>query len=73
MPELLAEIEKVLTPDRLARYRRKEPKADQSRALRLYFWNIELCEALHAPLHFAEMAIRNGVQTAMEAHYKQTD
>jgi hypothetical protein len=31
-------------------------------ALRLYIWNIRLCEALYLPLQFAEVAARNAIQ-----------
>jgi len=72
-PSVSAGIEATLTPERLTRYLRKEPQADLHRALRLYLWNIQLCQAVHCPLHFAEVAARNGIQKAMESHFKRSD
>jgi hypothetical protein len=72
-PSVSAGIEATLTPERLTRYLRKEPQADLHRALRLYLWNMQLCQAVHCPLHFAEVAARNGIQKAMESHFKRSD
>jgi hypothetical protein len=72
-PSVLAEIEGALSPERLKRYLRKEPEADHHRAFRLYLWNLQLCEAIYGPLQFAEVSIRNGLQRAMEAHFKKAD
>lgn len=68
-----ASVERVLTPERLKRYLRKESSGDQHRALRLYLWNVQLCEAFYGPLHIAEIAIRNGIQRALEVKFQRPD
>lgn len=72
--DVFAQISDRLTEGRLRRYLRKEPpEADLQRAFRLYLWNIQLCEVFYAPLHIAEVCIRNGIQIALEQHYMRQD
>lgn len=67
-------IARALTDERLRRYLRHEPPgADLQRAFRLYLWNIQLSEAFYAPLHIAEVCIRNALQEALQAHYRRAD
>lgn len=42
---------------------------DRSAAVRLYRWNIQLCEALYLPLHVVEVGFRNRVCDAMTARF----
>ncbi len=54
-------IERTLSPARLARYL-PASNGDKHFALRLYIWNMRLCEAMYLPLQTAEVSIRNAVQ-----------
>ena len=68
------QISTVLKPERLQRYLRREGgNTDLQRAFRLYLWNIQLCQAFYPLIHTAEVCIRNGIQTALDAHYGRTD
>lgn len=42
---------------------------DKQRALRLYVWNVRLCEELYLPLQTAEVAVRNAVHGSLIARY----
>jgi len=57
----MASIQRTLSPARLGRYM-PAAEGDVNMALRLYIWNIRLCEALYLPLQFAEVAARNAIQ-----------
>lgn len=61
LPGPLAAVQNTLSPARLGRYM-PAAKGDPNLALRLYIWNIRLCEALYLPLQFAEVAARNAIQ-----------
>lgn len=34
-----------------------------------YYWNIELCKALHSSIHALEIGLRNGIHAAATGHY----
>lgn len=58
----LAAILSALHDDRIDRFL---PAASGSRedAFRLYCWNCTICEAYYLPLHFAEIAVRNAINS----------
>ncbi len=58
----LIAILKAVHDDRIDRFL---PAAAGSRedAFRLYCWNCVLCEAFYLPLHFAEISVRNAINT----------
>lgn len=43
---------------------------DAQFALRLYVWNIRLCEALYLPVQFAEVASRNAILKPVQKRFK---
>ena len=65
---VITEIERVISPARLARFGRAVG-GDRNRALRLYVWNARLCEELYLPLQLAEVAVRNGVHAALTSRF----
>lgn len=72
VPAIRATVERTLSPQRIGRYL---PAAggDPNLALRLYFWNIHLCEAFYMPCHFCEIALRNRLHFALTAHFGKED
>lgn len=63
----LSEIETWLTKARLQRYIREAGGRDH--ALRLYTWNVEICQSLYWPLHAVEIACRNGISTVLKRQF----
>jgi hypothetical protein len=61
----VAELELVLSADRLSRYRK--PGADDLSMIVQYLWNVELCETLYQSLGALEMALRNAIHTEFTA------
>jgi hypothetical protein len=39
----------------------------------LYRWNLAMCAVLHEPLHWAELALRNRLHQALQAHFGRSD
>lgn len=66
-PQLTA-ILAAVHDDRIDRFL---PAAAGSRedAFRLYCWNCRLCEAFYLPLHFAEIAVRNAINSHLINKY----
>ena len=58
----------VLSSDRFDTYRRWAD-GDESVALRLYTFNVQLSAALYGPLHMLEVALRNRADIALTAVY----
>ncbi len=54
-------VRSALAEARLDRYRAAS-YGDRELAFDLYLWNCRLCEAFYAPLHFAEITLRNGIR-----------
>lgn len=67
-PLVLNDIETAISSARLGRYL-NAAAGDKQRALRLYVWNVRLCEELYLPLQTAEVAVRNAVHSALVTHY----
>jgi hypothetical protein len=67
-PKTLASIEATLSSQRFARYIR-EAKGDRNFALRLYVWNVRLCEAFYLPMQFAEVAARNAIHLPIRKRF----
>ncbi|TDD66974.1 hypothetical protein E1298_39805 [Actinomadura rubrisoli] len=55
------------TPYRLA------ASGDMERALRLYWWNVEVSAALYGPLHCLEVALRNALNERLQTAYDRAD
>ncbi len=73
-PTIFTQISTAIKPERLQRYLRKEAgNTDLQRAFRLYLWNVQLCQAFYPLIHTVEVCIRNGIQTALDAHYGRAD
>ena len=64
----LQAIEIAMHPGRLKRYTH-EGNYSISSALRLYYWNCELCEAFYFPLQIAEVLTRNAIHQAVHHRY----
>jgi len=60
LPQTLGAIEAALSQARLARFL-PEAGGDRQRAIRLYIWNIRLCEAFYLPTQLAEVCARNAI------------
>ncbi|WP_433870703.1 hypothetical protein [Saccharopolyspora sp. CA-218241] len=43
---------------------------DPDAAWALYQWNLDVCAAFYAPLHWCEVALRNAMHDALRAHYR---
>lgn len=69
IPNIMNEIKSTLSPNRIERYM-KEAKYDVNVALRLYIWNIRLCEAAYLVLQIAEVSYRNYAHKAVRLKYK---
>jgi hypothetical protein len=67
-PAVLNEIETALSAARLRRYL-NAAGGDKHLALRLYVWNVRLCEELYLPLQTAEICVRNVVQQTLIRKY----
>lgn len=61
-------IEGSLSVARLARYL-VASRNDKHYALRLYVWNIRLCEAFYLPTQIAEVSVRNAIHCALLAKH----
>lgn len=68
VPRTIHDIERALSPARLARYL-GSGNSDRQHALRLYVWNIRLCEALYLPTQFCEVALRNAIHGALSSKH----
>lgn len=63
--DTLDAIEATISPARLKRYI-PTAKGDRQLALRLYLWNVRICEAFYFPLQTAEIAARNAIKKPVE-------
>jgi hypothetical protein len=68
VPATLAGIEGALSEARLGRYLR-DAGGDKHYALRLYVWNIRLCETLYLPTQVCEVTLRNAIDRAVRAKH----
>lgn len=62
----MADVEAALSSSRLRRYN----MTDTNKALRLYVWNIRLCESAYLVCQFAEVSYRNAVHQAVKTKYQ---
>ncbi|MES5097423.1 hypothetical protein ABUK73_04255 [Agrobacterium sp. BA1120] len=67
-PLVYAEIENTLSRVRLSRYM-PAAKNDPQFALRLYVWNVRLCECLYLPIQFTEVATRNAILKPVQKRF----
>ncbi|MBF0392977.1 MAG: Abi family protein [Alphaproteobacteria bacterium] len=70
VPPTFRQIEKAIAPARLSRYI-GTVDGDKNLALRLYIWNIRLCEALYLPTQFCEVSLRNAIHNAVSGKHGQ--
>jgi abortive infection bacteriophage resistance protein len=68
MPNILASVEYMLSPARLARFS-SGAEYDKQYAIRLYVWNSKLCEEFYFPLQMAEISLRNCIHYTLERRY----
>lgn len=64
MPQTLTGIEAALSEARLRRYLRDSGN-DKQQALRLYVWNIRLCETMYLATQMCEVSVRNAIHKAL--------
>lgn len=64
MPNVLAQIEKTMSPARLRRFS-APPAWDKNHSIRTYVWNARLCEEFYIPIQFCEIALRNAIHTRL--------
>lgn len=57
-----------LSPERLSLYI-KSAQGDEEQALRLYLWNLQLCESLYGPLQTLEVTMRNSMNRELIVKY----
>ncbi len=69
IPSVYSEIESALSQVRLSRYMAAAGN-DKQLALRLYVWNVRLCECFYLPVQFAEVASRNAVMKPVQKRFK---
>jgi hypothetical protein len=67
----LTELRKVLSHDRLERYRTNG--GTDIDMIATYYWNIEICETLYQTLGALEMALRNTMSDALSQHFNRSD
>lgn len=68
----LSALHTVIGPDRLAPYI-AACGADQTRAMRLYTWNIEASSAVLGAFAALEVGVRNAMHTCLARHFGQED
>lgn len=67
----VAELQQVLTADRLDRYR---PAGGDDLAMAVtYLWNVELCQALYHSMGALEMVTRNSIHAVLTTHHGRSD
>jgi hypothetical protein len=71
VPATFAAIEAALSSVRLARYQ-PGVGGDKQLALRIYIWNARLCEQFLIPLQFAEVTVRNRINSALTLRFGTT-
>lgn len=65
---LVRQIEKVLSNQRLASYRRT-PDEELGQVLARYQYNVLLCESLYPTLHYLEVCLRNAIHDTLSTSY----
>ena len=63
-PSVHDAVEGTMSAARLGRYM-AEARNDRHYALRLYVWNVSLCQALYLPVQLCEVAFRNAMHKAL--------
>jgi len=61
-------IHQTLSVPRFGRYLRTTA-GDADRAMQLYQWNLDVCEAFHSPLHWLEIPLRNALHARLTTHF----
>ena len=67
--EVLAELESMLSPERMSTYVRAVPDRDKEQAIRLYIWNVALSSAFYEVLQGLEVTLRNAIHKRLSANY----
>lgn len=68
VPSTYSQLQRSFSAARLSRYF-AAANNDRHYALRLYVWNVRLCEAFYLPSQFAEVTIRNAIHGALAAKH----
>jgi len=68
LPEVLAEFETSLSPERFATYL-KATGNDREKAARLYTWNTAISAAFYGPLQALEISLRNAMHRQLAHTY----
>lgn len=68
MPNILINVERTLSPARLARFS-TGTGYDKQLAIRLYVWNSRFCEEFYFPLQMAEISLRNSIHYTLTRRY----
>lgn len=69
VPAAFSNIESAISKYRLSRYM-SAAKNDRHMALRLYIWNIRICESFYLPVQFAEVGARNAIMVPVNKRFK---
>ncbi|MFD9814208.1 hypothetical protein [Streptomyces sp. NPDC059080] len=69
LPEWLV---RALSQPRLSRYI-VAAQGTSLAAVRLYWWNVEVCSSLYGPLHCLELALRNALHDQLSRKYGRSD
>lgn len=67
-PVTLQRVEGALSEARLGRYL-KDTGKDKHFALRLYIWNVRMCESFYLPTQICEVALRNAIHKALRGKH----
>jgi hypothetical protein len=70
LPNTLDSIEKTMSSARLDRFM-AAARQDKQRALRLYFWNAELCQEFYLPIQMTEISLRNSIHRHLQASFQE--
>lgn len=69
LPKTFDSVEKTMSHARLTRYL-AAARQDKNRALRLYFWNAELCQEFYLPIQMTEVSLRNSLHTRLQTIFE---
>lgn len=70
--EFFGQIHRAMSNGRIAPYLSRF-KQSELQAYGAYAWNIALCESLYPALHGIEITLRNGINDAAVAEFKNQD
>lgn len=68
IPSAAAAIHATLSPERMAKYL-SQARGNHDLAVRLYYWNCQLCGAFYGPINYAEVAVRNAIAMPLASRF----